>query len=297
MKLLTSSFVVHFRPYLQTKEFQGLIRMVANYHVATGDHKSQTKLEEFSCCPPPLCMLIISIVELSVFIYYATADCFEITPPGQPGSCATLECPRSFSTPLAYRMCCRSQAWRFFTYALVHASWTHISFNLIIQLLVGIPMEMVHGSWRLLGLYVMGIFGGSLGSSIFDPEANVVGASGAVYALLGSHFANMLQNWDSMKWKWTRLIVLGGLMIADTVNAIVQRSDTDAETTTSYAGHFCGFIMGITFGTYILKNLAVRWWEVYVRWVGVALVSSRPYLFRYLREATFRRGLFEDSSY
>lgn len=53
---------------------------------------------------------------------------------------------------------------------------------------------MVHGEWRVTILYLLGGLAGSLGSSVFDPNANVVGASGAVYALLGGHVANVIQN-------------------------------------------------------------------------------------------------------
>ena len=42
------------------------------------------------------------------------------------------------------------------------------------------------GSLRMFFLYGFGVLAGSLGSSVFDTEANVVGSSGAVYALLGA---------------------------------------------------------------------------------------------------------------
>jgi len=35
-------------------------------------------------------------------------------------------------------------------------------------------------------------FSGSLGTSVFDNEAYLVGASGGVYALLAAHLANVL---------------------------------------------------------------------------------------------------------
>lgn len=79
--------------------------------------------------------------------------------------------------------------WRFVTYIFVHATITHILFNVLIQLLIGIPLEMVHGvlhaskraqlttlqPFRVLGLYLLGGLYASLASSVFDPESNVVG--------------------------------------------------------------------------------------------------------------------------
>jgi len=43
-------------------------------------------------------------------------------------------------------------------------------------------------SYNLLGNWVAG----SLGTSVFDTEVYLVGASGGVYALLAAHLANVL---------------------------------------------------------------------------------------------------------
>ena len=40
--------------------------------------------------------------------------------------------------------------------------------------------------------YMFPLFTGSLGTSIFDMQAFLVGASGGVYALLAGHLANIL---------------------------------------------------------------------------------------------------------
>lgn len=55
----------------------------------------------------------------------------------------------SLGTPLAFRMCCRHQAWRFISYSFLHASLSHIGFNCVIQLIIGIPLEMKNGSSRM----------------------------------------------------------------------------------------------------------------------------------------------------
>ena len=61
---------------------------------------------------------------------------------------------------------------------LVHASHKHIFMNTTIQLMVGIPLEMSHGSQRVAIVYAFGVIGGSLASSVFDPEFFLAGASG-----------------------------------------------------------------------------------------------------------------------
>jgi membrane associated rhomboid family serine protease len=69
---------------------------------------------------------------------------------------------------------------------------THIAFNMIALVSFGRPLENVIGAPRLVAIYVLGALGGSIGVlyaslvgliSPFDP---VIGASGAVFAVLGA---------------------------------------------------------------------------------------------------------------
>lgn len=58
---------------------------------------------------------------------------------------------------------------------------------------------MVHGSGRVALIYMSGVVAGSLGTSVFDTDVNLVGASGGVYALLAAHLANVLLNYNNMQ--------------------------------------------------------------------------------------------------
>jgi rhomboid-related protein 1/2/3 len=89
-----------------------------------------------------------------------------------------------------------------------------LTFNLLVQLVVGLPLEMVHGSMRIGTIYVAGVLAGSLGTSVFDSHVYLVGASGGVYALLAAHLANVLINYHNMQLGALRLlgvIVIGEL--------------------------------------------------------------------------------------
>lgn len=50
------------------------------------------------------------------------------------------------------------------------------------------------------------LFSGSLGTSVFDTDVYLVGASGGVYALLAAHLANVLLNYNNMEFGIVRLI-------------------------------------------------------------------------------------------
>lgn len=45
-----------------------------------------------------------------------------------------------------------------------------------------------------------------MGTSIFDPEVYLVGASGGVYALLAAHLANVMLNYNNMHYGIIRIV-------------------------------------------------------------------------------------------
>ena len=67
------------------------------------------------------------------------------------------------------------EAWRYITYFLVHVDFFSLFVNLFVQLVVGVPLELVHGSFRIFLIYSCGVMCGSLASSIFDPYVRLAG--------------------------------------------------------------------------------------------------------------------------
>lgn len=63
---------------------------------------------------------------------------------------------------------------------------------MVIQFVLGFPLEMVHDWWRVILVYCCGVIAGSLGSSIIDPGVCLAGASGGVYALITAHIGTIL---------------------------------------------------------------------------------------------------------
>ena len=64
-------------------------------------------------------------------------------------------------------------------YGFIHNSWGHLLSNVIAQLLVGLPLELSHSSWRVALVYLFGIIYGGLGREIAnDSEVPLAGASG-----------------------------------------------------------------------------------------------------------------------
>lgn len=100
--------------------------------------------------------------------------------------------PEYMKSPLVYHPGHRARAWRFLTYMFMHVGLEQLGFNALLQLMIGVPLEMVHGVLRISLLYLAGVLAGSLTVSITDMRAPVVGGSGGVYALCSAHLANVV---------------------------------------------------------------------------------------------------------
>lgn len=73
------------------------------------------------------------------------------------------------------------------TATLVHAGIGHLLFNLIILVFCGRPVEAVLGTPGLVILYVLGAYAAAGAQYLVNPEAQMVGASGAISAVLGAY--------------------------------------------------------------------------------------------------------------
>ncbi len=85
------------------------------------------------------------------------------------------------------------QLWRLLTPALVHGSIPHIAFNMYALFSFGIGLERHFGHGRFLLLYVLGAFAGNVMSFLLT-NGNSVGASTAIFGLIGAEGVFLLQN-------------------------------------------------------------------------------------------------------
>ncbi len=78
--------------------------------------------------------------------------------------------------------------WQLFTYMFMHASFTHILFNMLALWMFGMELEHVWGSRKFFIYYLLCGFGGGLANLLIAPMFTTVGptigASGAVYGIL-----------------------------------------------------------------------------------------------------------------
>ncbi len=80
--------------------------------------------------------------------------------------------------------------WRIITGAFLHASLLHIGFNMFALWIFGRFIEMVVGSPRMLFIYAVSLVASSVSVVYFSvPDAATLGASGAIFGLIGALFA------------------------------------------------------------------------------------------------------------
>ena len=76
--------------------------------------------------------------------------------------------------------------WRLITSAFLHGSLIHLGLNMLVLWIVGLRSSRRSGAGGFLALYVVSGLAGSAGALLFDPDAVTVGASGAIYGVLGA---------------------------------------------------------------------------------------------------------------
>jgi len=75
--------------------------------------------------------------------------------------------------------------WRLLTSAFLHYGPLHLALNMYFLYLVGTPVEQYLGRARFLLLYLVSGLSGAAGALVFNPTSATVGASGAIFGILG----------------------------------------------------------------------------------------------------------------
>ncbi|XP_045140127.1 rhomboid-related protein 1 isoform X5 [Echinops telfairi] len=188
--------------------YKRFVRYVA-YEILPCEVDRRWYLYRHRSCPPPVFMVSVTLAQIIVFLCY-----------GARLNKWVLQTyhPEYMKSPLVYHPGHRARAWRFLTYMFMHVGLEQLGFNALLQLMIGVPLEMVHGLLRISLLYLAGVLAGSLTVSITDMRAPVVGGSGGVYALCSAHLANVVMvtgNWAGMRCPYKLLRMVLALVCSD----------------------------------------------------------------------------------
>ena len=86
--------------------------------------------------------------------------------------------------------------YRLVSAGFLHAGLLHIGFNMYLLCLLGRSSSPSIGSPRFAALYFASLLAGSFGALLFEPTALTVGASGAVFGLMGAMAAMIFARGD-----------------------------------------------------------------------------------------------------
>ena len=78
--------------------------------------------------------------------------------------------------------------WRLVTGGFLHSGALHLLFNMWVLLFLGRELEPTLGRARYIALYTTSLLAGSAGALLLNPNTITVGASGAVFGLMGAAF-------------------------------------------------------------------------------------------------------------
>lgn len=137
------------------------------------------------------------------------------------------------------------EPWRLFTSGFLHAGLLHVGLNMWVLWILGQFLEPTLGRARFVALYACALFFGSLGVVLLDPTALTVGASGAIYGLMGGALLVARErNIDLMR---------SGLVATLGINLLL----TFAIPGISIGGHLGGLVGGALAGV-VLTQVAPR---------------------------------------
>lgn len=136
--------------------------------------------------------------------------------------------------------------WRLLTAMFLHYGPLHLGINMYSLYFAGTILEHVIGRWRFLLLYIATGIAGSAGALLWTPNATTVGASGAIFGVLGALFVLERRRIISSGGQIAGLIVLN-LIFTFALSSYI-----------SVGGHVGGLIGGVVLMA-LLMNFRRSW--------------------------------------
>lgn len=163
------------------------------------------------------------------------------------------------------------EPWTFVTSMFLHGGFAHLIFNMIALLWFGSYLEHLIGRRYFFTLYVTSGVVGNLGYVLtaFNPFMPAVGASGAVYGVIGALTAIR---------PWT-LVLIGGFMpmplvLAAALWALMDFLGLFVPSGIAHGAHLGGLVFGLAYGLYVKRELRRRYYERLLRDVIRKLPNS-----------------------
>eukprot|EP00512_Aurantiochytrium_limacinum_P001766 CAMPEP_0171492554 /NCGR_PEP_ID=MMETSP0958-20121227/4475_1 /TAXON_ID=87120 /ORGANISM="Aurantiochytrium limacinum, Strain ATCCMYA-1381" /LENGTH=364 /DNA_ID=CAMNT_0012026087 /DNA_START=796 /DNA_END=1890 /DNA_ORIENTATION=+ len=148
------------------------------------------------------------------------------------------------------------QWYRLIAPMFLHAGVIHYAFNMFGLWQIGFPLEKQFGSLATFLILFVGGFEGVVWSAILSPATVSVGASGAVFALFGSGWSDLIHNWSLYHGR--QWCVFFNLFFATAINLLIGLMPY-----LDNFAHIAGLLTGVLVGFGVLvANRYTRWGEL-----------------------------------
>jgi membrane associated rhomboid family serine protease len=150
--------------------------------------------------------------------------------------------------------------WRLITSAFLHYGPLHLALNMVSLYFAGSILEQVIGRWRYILLYLVSGLAGAAGALYWTPHGLTVGASGAIFGVLGALF--VLERRGNIATGGQ----VAGLIVLNLVITLAYRSSI------SVGGHIGGLIGGLLLMLAFVRFL--RSWQLSLAAAAVVAAAA-----------------------
>jgi membrane associated rhomboid family serine protease len=151
------------------------------------------------------------------------------------------------------------QWWRIITSGFMHENLIHIGFNMYVLYVLGQMLEPALGRLRFGTIYAVSLLTGSFGALLVTPHSPTVGASGAIFGLMGAAAVEMRARQIPIMQSGVGGLILLNLVISFTLPGI------------SWGGHIGGLIGGAVAALVI--QLGARYRSQALALIGCAAIG------------------------
>lgn len=137
----------------------------------------------------------------------------------------------------------QKQGSRLITCMWLHAGVVHLLTNMFCLAFVGFRLEQQFGFVRVATIYLLSGFGGSILSSLFIQNQISVGASGALFGLVGAMVSELITNWTIYTNKAAALFMLIIIIALNLALGVLPHVDNFAHIGGLATGFLLGFIL------------------------------------------------------
>ena len=145
-----------------------------------------------------------------------------------------------------------AEPWRLVTSMFLHAGWLHLLVNLYTLFILGRFVEQLYGSRRFWVIYLLaGVVGSAASAYLGGPQRLSVGASGAIFGLLGAGLVGMIRLRGHVPEAWRKQVATNLLVVIALnfyIGWTIPRVDNSA--------HMGGLVGGVLVGLLLIRARA-----------------------------------------